>query len=197
MKKNKVCIDCGKKLHKRADYYGTIRCRSCSSKFRYKNPKNNPNYKGGITLTKYNCEICGKEISYRNAIFGKSKCQECYTKTLSGKNNPNWRGGRSTTYGYILIFSPKHPFAQQKYVTEHRLVMEKQIGRYLKPEEIVHHINGIRNDNRIENLMLFNNIKEHREFHSWIFDFIILHFPYLMQQYINWYNRKRKEKDEV
>ena len=65
--------------------------------------------------------------------------------------------------GYILVHTPNHPMADKDgYVREHRLVMEKHICRYLKNEEVVHHINQIKSDNRIENLMLFNNDKEHK-----------------------------------
>lgn len=75
--------------------------------------------------------------------------------------------GKITNYaGYILIKKKDHPYADQKgYVREHRLVMEEHLGRYLKPNEEVHHINGIKDDNRIENLILLTK-EEHRHEHS-------------------------------
>jgi hypothetical protein len=57
--------------------------------------------------------------------------------------------------GYVLIYLPTHPFADNKgFVREHRLVIEKSIGRHLKRSELVDHINGITNDNRLENLRI-------------------------------------------
>ena len=67
--------------------------------------------------------------------------------------------------GYIAVYTPKHPNASNEgYVMEHILVMEKQIGRYLEKPEVVHHKNGNRRDNRIENLQLMT-FKEHSGYH--------------------------------
>ena len=111
-----------------------------------------PNWKGG----KPKCIDCGIEIGYGRKT---TKCLKCFFIFNRGNKHPCWKGGK--TYdgsGYILIHSPNHPFAKkQGYVPEHRLVMEKHLGRYLEKWEIIHHINGIRNDNRIENLELCPN----------------------------------------
>lgn len=80
--------------------------------------------------------------------------------------NPRWNNGKAKhTLGYIWIASPDHPFKDKRgYVLEHRLVMERSLGRILQPNEIVHHINGIVFDNRIENLMLFSR-QGHSRYH--------------------------------
>jgi len=68
--------------------------------------------------------------------------------------------------GYIYIKRFGHPYAKNGWIAEHRVVVETFIDRYLKPKESVHHINGISWDNRIENLMLFPNYKEHKIFEN-------------------------------
>lgn len=85
----------------------------------------------------------------------------------AGKRSMRWKGGRIRKNGYVMIWSPDHPSRQEsteRYVFEHRLVMEAYIGRHLEAHEVVHHKNGVRDDNRIENLELTdqkNHIRQH------------------------------------
>ena len=84
-----------------------------------------------------------------------------------GENNNNWKGGRIIDgEGYMQIRCEGHPRAIGKghYVPEQILLIEKQIERYLTEDEIVHHINGNKKDNRIENLKLMK-AGEHSSFH--------------------------------
>jgi hypothetical protein len=87
---------------------------------------------------------------------------------ISGSNCHLWGGGRSRDKdGYIQVYSPTHPYKDHRgYVYEHRLIMEACLGRVLEPTEVVHHINGIEDDNRIENLMRFDSHSEHMKWHQ-------------------------------
>lgn len=80
------------------------------------------------------------------------------------ERSPSWKGGKFKSSGYIYVYCPLHPRvkdATKKYLAEHIIIMEKHIGRFLKAGETVHHINGDRSDNRIENLCLMKDEKEH------------------------------------
>lgn len=84
-------------------------------------------------------------------------CIKCSSQAL--EFNGHWRGGKTRhKAGYIMVRLPGHPRAKTGggyYVFEHILVMEDHLGRHLFPDESIHHINGVRDDNRIENLELW------------------------------------------
>ena len=103
-------------------------------------------------MKKIYCLDCGKKLDSGALWHNNKRCNKC---AKSGKRNPNWLGGKiKDNFGYVKIFKPEHPSAKKNYVSEHRLIVEKYLGRYLKSSEIVHHINGIKDDNRIQNLEL-------------------------------------------
>lgn len=83
-----------------------------------------------------------------------------WPKNPSGERAWHWKGGRRRySRGYIGVWiAPDDPMASMRNasgaVYEHRLVMARSLGRPLTTSETVHHLNGIRDDNRIENLQL-------------------------------------------
>jgi len=98
----------------------------------------------------------------------KDGIKKSYPNGRFGKDAANWKGGKrkANQAGYIYIHRPNHPNATKDgYVMEHRLKMEEKIGRVLKQTEYVHHINGNKKDNRIENLELMKNRREHSRRH--------------------------------
>ncbi len=117
-------------------------------------------------------QICSEETrkkmskSRTGKIFTEKHKRNIGLAQLKEKHH-NWKGGRVYHRGYVLILKPEHPHCNQTgYVYEHRLVMEKFLKRYLLPNEVVHHKNDIKDDNRIENLELFKNKSEHIAFHN-------------------------------
>ena len=105
-----------------------------------------------------------------NPMYGKhhsKEAKEKISKRMKGAKCPAWKGGRRTQNGYVFIYVPNHPFHNRhNVIQEHRIVVEQQIGRYLKPKERTHHLNGIKNDNRPRNLMAFTSESAHQRFHK-------------------------------
>ena len=102
-----------------------------------------------------------------NAETCSIKCKGAHQKNKfkDKTKHPRWIGGRTSSENRVFLYLPLHPRKHNNYVREHRVIMEKHLKRFLKPTEVVHHINGISDDNRIENLMLFKNNSEHQKFH--------------------------------
>jgi len=68
--------------------------------------------------------------------------------------------------GYTLVYKPEHPRADSTgYVLEHRIIVETKLGRYLSSDEIVHHKNGIKTDNNVDNLIVISK-SEHAKIHN-------------------------------
>ena len=120
------------------------------------------------------CDICGKErwVYYAKHLKGGYKiCFSCSRKINMppqphGVEHWNWRGGRYLNKGkykgYMMVWiAPSDHYSPMRdvrgYVPEHRLVMAKHLGRCLESGELVHHKNGDKIGNRIENLELTTN----------------------------------------
>lgn len=96
----------------------------------------------GVTKT---CQRCGSSFYCIQSRVEKAKfCS--ISCGLSGANNHRWKGGTLSWAGYKMIM------VNGKQVREHRHIVEEHLGRKLERNEDIHHINGVKTDNRIENL---------------------------------------------
>ena len=120
------------------------------------------------------CKDCGKQ-RWVCLLKGQPKAELCYLCAIFhskragdnvGDKSIRWKGGKyKTLAGYVLIWLPAddffYPMIKHGYVYEHRLIMAKHLNRCLLSWEVVHHKNGIRDDNRLENLALLPSSKYH------------------------------------
>lgn len=161
MLKKSTCATCGKPCDGRRK-----RCWACSVEAR-REGRNPCAVCGTTTTTRWVGPLCS--TCYDRSKFGPcpdcgalrspsaKRCHACSAAHQRGapKKRQSKKPRTHKPMDYILVLRPKgHSRKSSSYMFEHRLVMEQHLGRELLPDETVHHINGIRHDNRLENLEL-------------------------------------------
>ena len=159
-----ACEDCGKErwVRLRQGKPQKLQCLSCVQK---EVRRNNPHPMKGKHFSFESRQKMSIAHKGKPRILTEEQRQQ-YHERMLGANNLNWKGGRFLVNGYVYIllrpddfFYPMHVHGD--YVMEHRLVIAKHLERCLFQWEVVHHVNGIKDDNRLENLRLLKCSTEH------------------------------------
>ena len=148
LKEASTCERCGKEFHAHSGRKESNRW--CSKKCFYDTAR--------VYKVCPNCKKDFYHLKGKPRTFCSRKCwHEASGRTFHAQ--PTFKGEKHITgRGYVYVHAPDHPSVQgkpYKRVAEHRLVMEKFLGRYLHPWELVHHKYGNKQDNVLENLELW------------------------------------------
>lgn len=107
-------------------------------------------------------EILGVSLSWVERNCKRHGLKTARTGPRRGPEHLNWKGGRILNGGYWYVWNPEHPNTTKRgYVAEHRLLISAVLGRPLLRQEVVHHIDGNRQNNDLTNLMLFPSNAAH------------------------------------
>jgi hypothetical protein len=140
------------KFHPHVKFY-VFKCYWCHKEF----SKMASDYRQQIKVKKNPYKFCSRPCK------SKEIAKQCFPK---GKKNPHWKGGETIVDGkYKFIYNTDpETYKKRRYLAEHRVVVEKHLGRKLEPGEHIHHLNGNTFDNRLSNLKILN-ASEHSKFH--------------------------------
>ena len=165
------CQECGKVFQRKLSAQKSTKmfcCRKCMDIFISRN--GSPLKTGTIR----SCQICLKDFyvtpcqTKRNhGVVCSKECRVILVgRKMSGPKSPLWKGGvYQGADGYVYISQHGHPRDRNGFVKRAVLVVEKKLGRFLEPGEIVHHINQVKDDDRPENLTAMNRL-EHNRLHA-------------------------------
>jgi len=109
------------------------------------------------------CAHCGKELRLKPSQAERQYCSKACDAQHRTKRPLDWlhngKPARKDRQGYVMVWEPTHPNgAFHGWQYQHRLVVEAKVGRHLMSDEHVHHVNGIKDDNRIENLEVMDGL---------------------------------------
>jgi len=143
-----ICAECGKELTREQVRKGrkccSYRCRGMARRKRVQKV----------------CPVCKKNFELIQSRAHRACCSpRCGYIFVSGEKHPRWKGGKPQKDAPRIKVNGKKVYV-------HRIIMAEHIGRDLLPSEVVHHINGDNQDNRVENLRLYANTGEHTRYHA-------------------------------